>query len=137
MSFTSSGKRSYLFFCFTGNVLPLFVTIVVVYRFYRWLDAYLDRSMRGEYMSYNEYSPMLRRGRNLPSHLRVDVCLGQLDMSGRRPVIRKEFKHVVALSIMIEGQNGLTCPRWKQIVREVEDLGFAGLFRSDDFKHAQ
>ena len=44
---------------------------------------------------------------------------------------------MVALSIMIEGQNGLTWPRWKQIVREVEDLGFAGLFRSDHFKHAQ
>jgi len=44
---------------------------------------------------------------------------------------------MVALSIMIEGQNGLTWPRWKRIVREVEDLGFAGLFRSDHFKHAQ
>ena len=44
---------------------------------------------------------------------------------------------MVALSIMIEGQNGLTWPRWKQIVREVEDLGFAGLFRSDHVKHAQ
>jgi len=44
---------------------------------------------------------------------------------------------VVALSIMIEGQNGLTWPHWKRIVREVEDLGFAGLFRSDHFKHAQ
>src|SRR5258708_15396880 len=38
---------------------------------------------------------------------------------------------------MIEGQNGLTWPHWKRIVREVEDLGFAGLFRSDHFKHAQ
>jgi F420-dependent oxidoreductase-like protein len=44
---------------------------------------------------------------------------------------------MVALSIMIEGQNGLTWPHWKRIVREVEDLGFAGLFRSDHFKHAQ
>src|SRR5437763_1549604 len=44
---------------------------------------------------------------------------------------------MVALSIMIEGQNGLTWPRWKQVVKEVEDLGFAGLFRSDHFKHAQ
>jgi len=32
---------------------------------------------------------------------------------------------MVVLSIMIEGQNGLTWPRWKHIVREVEDLGFA------------
>src|SRR5258706_699493 len=44
---------------------------------------------------------------------------------------------MVALSIMIEGQNGLTWPHWKRIVREVEDLGFTGLFRSDHFTHAQ
>jgi alkanesulfonate monooxygenase SsuD/methylene tetrahydromethanopterin reductase-like flavin-dependent oxidoreductase (luciferase family) len=50
---------------------------------------------------------------------------------------RKEFKDMVALSIMIEGQNGLTWPHWKRIIREVEDLSFAGLFRSDHFKHAQ
>lgn len=40
---------------------------------------------------------------------------------------------MVALSIMIEGQNGLTWPLWQNLVREVEDLGFAGLFRSDHF----
>ncbi len=34
---------------------------------------------------------------------------------------------------MIEGQMGLTWPRWKRIVTEVEALGFAGLFRSDHF----
>jgi F420-dependent oxidoreductase-like protein len=34
---------------------------------------------------------------------------------------------------MIEGQNGLTWPRWKNIVRLVEDAGFVGLFRSDHF----
>ena len=44
---------------------------------------------------------------------------------------------MVALSIMIEGQNGLTWPRWKELVREVEDLGFAGLFRSDHFTNAR
>ncbi|MCL4560271.1 MAG: TIGR03560 family F420-dependent LLM class oxidoreductase [Chloroflexi bacterium] len=38
---------------------------------------------------------------------------------------------MVQLSIMIEGQNGLNWPRWKRIVAAVEDLGFAGLFRSD------
>ena len=43
---------------------------------------------------------------------------------------------MVALSIMIEGQNGLTWPHWKRIVSEVEDLGFAGLFRSDHFTNA-
>jgi len=37
---------------------------------------------------------------------------------------------------MIEGQNGLTWPRWKRIVKEVEELGFAGLFRSDHFTNA-
>lgn len=42
-----------------------------------------------------------------------------------------------ALSIMIEGQNGLTWPRWKRLVAEVERLGFAGLFRSDHFTNAQ
>ncbi|HXG36792.1 MAG TPA: TIGR03560 family F420-dependent LLM class oxidoreductase [Dehalococcoidia bacterium] len=35
------------------------------------------------------------------------------------------------IAIMIEGQNGLNWPRWQRIVRAVEDLGFAGLFRSD------
>lgn len=40
------------------------------------------------------------------------------------------------VSIMIEGQNGLTWPRWQRIARAVEDLGFAGLFRSDHFTNA-
>src|SRR5690348_8870602 len=40
------------------------------------------------------------------------------------------------ISIMIEGQIGLTWPRWKRIVSEVEELGFAGLFRSDHFTNA-
>lgn len=43
---------------------------------------------------------------------------------------------MVALSIMIEGQDGLTWPRWKRLVSEVEALGFAGLFRSDHFTNA-
>ena len=42
-----------------------------------------------------------------------------------------------ALSIMIEGQNGLTWPRWKRLVSEVERLGFAGLFRSDHFTNGR
>ena len=41
------------------------------------------------------------------------------------------------LSIMIEGQNGLTWPLWKDLVREVEMLGFAGLFRSDHFTNGR
>ncbi len=40
---------------------------------------------------------------------------------------------MVALSLMIEGQNGLTWPHWKRIVNDVETLGFAGLFRSDHY----
>ncbi len=43
---------------------------------------------------------------------------------------------MVALSIMVEGQDGLTWPRWKRLVSEVESLGFAGLFRSDHFTNA-
>jgi len=29
------------------------------------------------------------------------------------------------IAIMIEGQNGLTWPRWQRIARTVEDAGFA------------
>jgi F420-dependent oxidoreductase-like protein len=44
---------------------------------------------------------------------------------------------MVAISLMIEGQNGLDWPRWKRLVAAAEDLGFAGLFRSDHFTNAQ
>jgi F420-dependent oxidoreductase-like protein len=44
---------------------------------------------------------------------------------------------MIDISIMIEGQNGLTWPLWKRIVAEVEDLGFAGLFRSDHFTNTR
>lgn len=37
---------------------------------------------------------------------------------------------------MIEGQNGLTWPRWQRIAAAVEDLGFAGLYRSDHYTNA-
>lgn len=37
------------------------------------------------------------------------------------------------VSIMIEGQEGLTWPRWQRLARAVEELGFYGLFRSDHF----
>ena len=43
---------------------------------------------------------------------------------------------MVALSLMIEGQNGLTWPRWKRLVADAEALGFAGLFRSDHYTNA-
>jgi F420-dependent oxidoreductase-like protein len=44
---------------------------------------------------------------------------------------------MLALSIMIEGQNGLTWSRWKRLAAEVEQLGFTGLFRSDHFTNMQ
>jgi alkanesulfonate monooxygenase SsuD/methylene tetrahydromethanopterin reductase-like flavin-dependent oxidoreductase (luciferase family) len=34
---------------------------------------------------------------------------------------------------MIEGQQGLTWPRWQRLASVVDELGFAGLFRSDHF----
>jgi F420-dependent oxidoreductase-like protein len=43
---------------------------------------------------------------------------------------------MLELAIMIEGQNGLTWPRWQKMVRLVEDLGFVGLFRSDHFTNS-
>jgi F420-dependent oxidoreductase-like protein len=40
---------------------------------------------------------------------------------------------VIEVAIMIEGQDGIDWPRWKKIVRTVEDAGYAGIFRSDHF----
>jgi F420-dependent oxidoreductase-like protein len=40
------------------------------------------------------------------------------------------------IAIMIEGQNGLTWPRWQRVARAVEELGFAGLYRSDHYTNA-
>ncbi len=40
------------------------------------------------------------------------------------------------IAIMIEGQNGLTWPRWQNLAVAVEDLGFTGLYRSDHFTNA-
>ena len=37
------------------------------------------------------------------------------------------------VAIMIEGQDGINWARWRRLVRAVEDLGFAGLYRSDHF----
>ncbi len=44
---------------------------------------------------------------------------------------------MVAISLMLEGQYGMTWSRWKNLVAEVEDLGFAGMFRSDHFTNAK
>ena len=43
---------------------------------------------------------------------------------------------MVELAIMIEGQNGLTWPRWQRMVAAAEDFGYSGLFRSDHFTNA-
>jgi F420-dependent oxidoreductase-like protein len=40
---------------------------------------------------------------------------------------------MTAISIQIEGQNGLTWPRWRRVTEAAEGLGFAGIFRSDHF----
>jgi alkanesulfonate monooxygenase SsuD/methylene tetrahydromethanopterin reductase-like flavin-dependent oxidoreductase (luciferase family) len=40
------------------------------------------------------------------------------------------------IGILIEGQDGLTWPRWKNLAQACLDLGFSGLFRSDHFTHA-
>jgi F420-dependent oxidoreductase-like protein len=40
------------------------------------------------------------------------------------------------VAIMIEAQNGLTWPRWQNLAAAVEDLGFAGLYRSDHITNA-
>jgi F420-dependent oxidoreductase-like protein len=44
---------------------------------------------------------------------------------------------MLEIAIMIEGQNGLNWPRWQRIAAAVEDLGFAGLYRSDHFTNAE
>ncbi|MBI5958778.1 MAG: TIGR03560 family F420-dependent LLM class oxidoreductase [Chloroflexi bacterium] len=41
------------------------------------------------------------------------------------------------IAIMLEGQNGLNWSNWQRFARVVEDLGFAGLYRSDHFTNAE
>jgi F420-dependent oxidoreductase-like protein len=43
---------------------------------------------------------------------------------------------MLEIAIMIEGQNGLNWPRWQAIARQVESLGFVGLYRSDHYTNA-
>ncbi len=43
---------------------------------------------------------------------------------------------MLEIAIMIEGQNGLNWPRWQRLAAAVEDLGFAGLYRSDHYTNA-
>ncbi len=37
------------------------------------------------------------------------------------------------IAVTIEGMCGLTWPRWKRLIVEIEKMGFAGLYRSDHF----
>ncbi|MCB0034678.1 MAG: LLM class F420-dependent oxidoreductase [Anaerolineales bacterium] len=43
---------------------------------------------------------------------------------------------MIEVAIMIEGQNGLNWPRWQKMATAVEELGFAGLYRSDHYTNA-
>jgi F420-dependent oxidoreductase-like protein len=43
---------------------------------------------------------------------------------------------MIELAIMLEGQNGVTWDRFRRIAALAEDLGFAGLYRSDHFTNA-
>ena len=43
---------------------------------------------------------------------------------------------MIEVAIQVEGQFGLTWPRWQRIARAVEDLGFVGLYRSDHYTDA-
>lgn len=43
---------------------------------------------------------------------------------------------MIEVAMMIEGQNGLTWPRWQRMATAVEDLGFVGLYRSDHYTNA-
>jgi F420-dependent oxidoreductase-like protein len=40
---------------------------------------------------------------------------------------------MIEVALMVEGQNGLNWDRWRHMARAAEDLGFAGLYRSDHF----
>jgi len=44
---------------------------------------------------------------------------------------------MLEVALMVEGQNGLNWPRWQRMARAAEDLGFAGLYRSDHFTNGQ
>lgn len=60
-------------------------------------------------------------------------------MPGGRPSILdgldKEID-MLEIALMLEGQNGLTWPRWQRLARAAEELGFVGLYRSDHYTNA-
>ena len=44
---------------------------------------------------------------------------------------------MIEVAIMIEGQEGIGWDRWRRLARAVEDLGYAGLYRSDHFPNTR
>ena len=40
---------------------------------------------------------------------------------------------MIEVAIMVEGQNGLNWERWQRMAEAVEELGYAGLYRSDHY----
>jgi F420-dependent oxidoreductase-like protein len=44
---------------------------------------------------------------------------------------------VLEVAIMVEGQEGVGWERWQRLARAVDDLGYAGLYRSDHFPNRQ
>jgi len=43
---------------------------------------------------------------------------------------------MIEVALMLEGQDGLNWPRFQRLAHAAEDLGFAGLYRSDHFTNA-
>jgi F420-dependent oxidoreductase-like protein len=43
---------------------------------------------------------------------------------------------MIEVALMIEGQDGLTWERWKKIAALADEMGFAGLYRSDHYTNA-
>lgn len=44
---------------------------------------------------------------------------------------------MLKIALMVEGQMGLNWNRWKRIATAAEDLGFAGLYRSDHYTNSE
>jgi F420-dependent oxidoreductase-like protein len=44
---------------------------------------------------------------------------------------------VLEVAIMVEGQEGVGWDRWRRLARAVDDLGYAGFYRSDHFPNDQ
>ena len=44
---------------------------------------------------------------------------------------------MLKIALMVEGQMGLNWTRWKRIATSVEEMGFAGLYRSDHYTNSE